>query len=61
VQYAVRDFERGTLEDQDYLQAGLAWWLQGHNRNLKIGIGRLHADRRPDRLQVQIQLQVLYY
>lgn len=61
VQYAARDFDAATLADQDTIQAGIAWWMNGHARNLKASIGRIHTDGRPDRLQALVQLQVFSY
>ena len=60
VQYASRDYA-GPSPDEDSLQAGLAWWWKGHNRNLKASAGRLHTDGRPDRVQALVQLQIYCY
>jgi hypothetical protein len=60
VQYASRDIF-GASPDQDSLQAGLAWWWKGHNRNVKASVGRVHADGQPDRVQALVQLQIFYY
>ena len=60
VQYAIRDFSEPARGDQNSLQAGLAWWMKGHNRNLKASAGRLHTDGQPDRTQVLAQLQIFY-
>lgn len=60
VQYASRDLA-GASPDEDSLQAGLAWWWKGHNRNLKASVGRLHKDGQPDRVQALVQLQIYYY
>jgi hypothetical protein len=61
VQYTTRDFDSGALRDQDAFQAGVAWWLKGHNRNLKASIGRQHTSGGPSRLQALVQLQVFAY
>jgi hypothetical protein len=61
VQYAARNLDDEALHDQDFLQVGLVWWLRGHNRNVKIGVGRQHTDTLPDRTQVVAQLQVFSY
>ena len=60
-QYNRRDFDSPLMADQNSVQAGLACWILGHNRNLKIGAGRLHADNQPDRKQVIAQLQIFFY
>jgi hypothetical protein len=61
LQYASRDFDQATLKDQSYWQAGLVYWMAGHQRNLKVGAGRQHTAGSPDRTQVLLQLQVFYY
>jgi hypothetical protein len=61
VQYQARNFTSTGLPDQDALQAGVAWWLAGHQRNLKFSAGRLHTDGQPDRTQVLVQFQLFYF
>jgi hypothetical protein len=61
VQYQVRNFAGTTIPDQDSFQAGAAWWLAGHQRNVKFSVGRLHADGQLDRTQVLVQLQIFYF
>ena len=61
VQWAARDFTDATTPGHHTLQVGLAWWLKGHQRNLKISAGRERIEGRPARAQVLAQLQVFYY
>jgi len=61
VQYATRNFDTATTADQNQLQAGVAWWMAGHNRNLKFSAGRQHTNGAPDRLQALLQFQIFYY
>jgi hypothetical protein len=61
VQYQARHFAGAATPDQNSLQAGVAWWMAGHQRNLKFSAGRLHADGQADRTQVLAQLQVFYF
>ncbi len=61
VQYAARNFADPASADQSTFQLGLAWWLAGHNRNLKFSVGRQHTDGLPDRTQALVQLQIFYY
>jgi hypothetical protein len=61
VQYQARDFASASLADQDSLQAGVAWWLAGHQRSLKFSAGRQHADGQPDRTQMLVQFQLFYF
>jgi hypothetical protein len=61
VQYQARNFASAATPDQSSLQAGLAWWLAGHQRSLKASAGRVHTDGQPDRTQVLLQLQLFYF
>ena len=61
VQYAARNFDNPATADQNSLQVGFAWWMAGHNRNLKASIGRQHVEGQPDRTQGLVQLQIFYY
>ena len=60
VQYAARNYAASTA-DQNQLQTGLAWWMAGHNRNLKFSVGRQHTEGQPDRTQALLQFQIFYY
>ena len=61
VQYQARNFASAALPDQDSFQAGVAWWLAGHQRNLKVSAGRQHTDGQPGRTQLLVQFQLFYY
>ncbi len=61
VQYAWRSFANPVNPNTNSLQAGVAWWMKGHNRNLKVTGGRLHTDGKPDQTQVLAQLQIFFY
>ncbi len=61
VQYHAREFAEPASPDQSVLQIGAAWWLAGHNRNLKFSVGRLHTDGQPARTQFLVQLQIFYF
>jgi hypothetical protein len=61
VQYQARDFAGTAIPGQDALQAGVAWWLAGHQRNVKFSVGRLHTDGQQDRTQMLVQFQLFYY
>jgi hypothetical protein len=60
-QYSNRNFALATSADTHSWQAGVAWWMKAHQRNLKFSAGRQHTDGAPDRTQVLLQLQVFYY
>jgi hypothetical protein len=61
LQLAGRHFDNPLTPDQNSFQVGIAWWMAGHNRNLKLSAGRQHAHGQPDRVQVLGQLQVYAY
>lgn len=61
VQYQARNFASASLPDQDSLQAGVAWWLAGHQRSLKLSAGRQHTDGQPDRMQMLLQFQLFAF
>jgi len=60
VQYAARNYA-ATTPDTNSLQVGMAWWMAGHQRNLKFSAGRQHTAGLPDRTQVLAQLQIFFY
>ncbi len=61
VQYSKRNFQAATTPDQTTWQAGVAYWMAGHQRNVKATAGRQHTDGQPDRTQVLVQLQIFYF
>ncbi|MEI6668192.1 MAG: hypothetical protein WCP29_08545 [Acidobacteriota bacterium] len=60
-QYAKHTYDNPATAQQYAFQVGAAYWLAGHNRNIKVSIGRQHTDRAPDRTQLLAQLQIFYY
>ena len=61
VQYTARNYDNPATADTNSLQVGMAWWMAGHNRNLKFSLGRQHTAGLPDRTQGLVQLQIFYY
>jgi hypothetical protein len=61
VQYVRRMFDNPATPRQSQWQAGAAYWMAGHQRNIKVTAGRLHTDGQPDRTQVLVQLQLFYF
>lgn len=61
VQFHAREFASSANPDQSVLQMGAAWWLAGHNRNVKISVGRLRTEGQPDRTQFLLQWQIFYF
>lgn len=60
-QYAGKKFDLATIAKQWYWQGGVAYWMAGHQRNLKFSAGRQHTDGLPDRTQVLGQLQLFFF
>ena len=60
-QYTRRTFDNPQTPRQSAWQAGMAYWMAGHQRNIKVTAGRLHTDGQPDRTQVLAQLQLFYF
>lgn len=48
-------------QDETSGQVGLAWWLDGHKANLKVGWTRFDKDSADGRDLVQVQLQAFYF
>jgi hypothetical protein len=61
VQYWRRTFDNPATPEQSAWQAGLAYWMAGHQRNVKVTAGRQHTGGQPDRTQVLVQLQLFYF
>jgi hypothetical protein len=61
VQYAAKDFTLASAPDQTHWQAGVAWWMAGHQRSLKVSAGRQHTANQRDRTLVLAQLQIYFY
>lgn len=61
VQYSKKTFANTATPNQSGWQAGVAYWMAGHQRNIKVTAGRQHIDNQPDRTQFLAQLQIFYY
>lgn len=61
IQYSWRNFDNPATKDQSAWQAGLAYWIKGHQRNIKATAGQVRIDGQPSRLQVLVQLQLFYF
>ncbi len=61
LQYASRNYSDAALADQYTFNGGAAFWMKGHNRNIKGSIGKVHTDNKPDRTQGLLQLQIFFY
>lgn len=60
-QYARRTFDNRLTPTQASWQVGVAYWMAGHQRNVKATVGRQHVERQADRTQVVVQLQLFYF
>ena len=61
VQYSRKTFADPLTPGQYIWQAGVAYWMKGHQQNIKLTAGRQHTDGLPDRTQVLAQLQLFYF
>jgi hypothetical protein len=61
VQYSRKTFENPLMPEESIYQVGVAYWMAGHQRNIKVTAGRQHVDLEPDRTQVLVQLQIYYF
>jgi Phosphate-selective porin O and P len=61
VQYSRKTFDNPLTPTQYVWQAGVAYWLAGHQKNIKVTAGRQHTDGLPDRTQVLAQFQLFYF
>jgi len=61
VQYVAREFADDRTSDQNSLQVGVAWWLAGHQRNIKFSVGRQSIEGQDSRTQALLQLQLFYF
>ena len=61
VQYSRKTFDNALTPEQSMWQAGVAYWMAGHQRNIKVTVGRQHIDRQPDRTQLLAQMQLFHF
>jgi hypothetical protein len=61
VQYQARRFADTPAANQDQTLFGAAYWLAGHQRNIKFAVGWQHTDGLPDRTMATLQLQIFYF
>ena len=61
VQYSKRDQRSGTVADEEVAQAGMAYWIDGHRLNVKLGAGTVKRQGGPRRAQVVLQAQLYLF
>ena len=50
-----------SVPDESKVTGGLAYWVQGHRLNVKLGIGRATRTGSPARTQVVVQGQLYVF
>jgi hypothetical protein len=61
VQYQARRYANPASADQDQTLFGAAYWLAGHQRNIKLAGGWQHVEGQPNRFMAVLQLQIFYF
>ncbi len=61
VQYAAQDFDDPARADEEKVQVGLGWYLNGHGSALKLGLGRIERDGAEDLEQIVLQWQIFQF
>ncbi len=61
VQHQARRYADDTSPNQTQTLFGAAWWMAGHQRNLKLAAGWQHIDGLPNRAMAVLQLQIFYF
>lgn len=59
--YGNQNFDADTAFDKDVLGAGLAYYMAGHNRALKLQYTRTSQDPSPDLDTITLQMQVFQF
>jgi hypothetical protein len=61
VQFSHRGYSDAKLPTESCTQLGVAYWIDGHKANVKLGVASVKKDGSPDRTQVTGQLQLLLW
>jgi hypothetical protein len=61
VQVNYENFDSESSNDKHFMQAGIAYYIKGHNANLKLGVGKFGGDNIKDRTQILLRLQVFMF
>jgi hypothetical protein len=61
VQYQGRRYASAASADQDQTLFGAAYWLSGHQRNIKLAAGWQHVEGQSNRAMAVLQLQIFYF
>jgi hypothetical protein len=61
VQVTYESFDKETLKDKHFMQAGIAYYIKGQNANIKLGVGRFGGDHLKNQTQVLLRMQVFMF
>ncbi len=61
VQYNGLEFKQPGQHDENRYQGGISYWPNGHNMNIKFAVTSLRKQGSPNRIQVQLQVQVFQF
>jgi hypothetical protein len=61
VQVNYENFDRETLNDLHFMQAGIAYYINGQTLNVKLGVGRKGGHNVKDQTQVLLRAQVFVF
>jgi hypothetical protein len=61
VQVNYENFDKKTLNDKHFMQAGIAYYIKGQNANIKLGVGRSGGNHLKNQTQVLLRMQVFMF
>jgi hypothetical protein len=61
VQMNYENFDKETLNDKHFMQAGLAYYINGQTLNVKLGVGKFGGDHVNNQTQVLLRVQAFVF
>lgn len=61
IQYASQNFDAASRVDEERLTAGLTYYINGHNNNLKLSYTEIKPDVGESRSQINLQWQIFQF
>ena len=61
LQYATQNFNDASRVDEERLTAGLTYYINGHNNNLKFSYTKIEPDAGESRDQINLQWQIFQF
>ena len=61
IQVNLNDKSNEGLQDRQFTQVGLAYYIKGQNLNLKLGLGQYSVDNGEDQTQVLLRMQAFMF